>query len=208
MDTRMTNRAFLAASTALSFLRIGRGRATPPVANPTSPSHASKKPRRADDNVKPVQENPEAAATDANDNDEDGEGNADSDKDELEGRKGKKKPAARHRERARIAAILSHPSASANFALASAIAFDSGLDRAAGCKVLGAAPAASATTISLADRMARAAAAQRGPERSRGHAIAASWDKAAMQAETGRNSAGGVPASSWDAAMEGPGNRR
>jgi hypothetical protein len=203
----MTNRAFLAASTALSFLRIGRGRTTPGVGNPPAPAHGAKKPRRTDDKAKPVRENPEAAEPNPND-DEDEEGNPDSDKDELEGRKGKKKQAARHRERARIAAILSHPSASANFVLASAIAFDSGLDRAAGCKVLGAAPAASATTISLADRMARAAAAQRGPERSRGHAIAASWDKAAMQAETGRNSAGGVPASSWDAAMEGPGNRR
>lgn len=195
MEARMTNRAMVAASTALSFLRIGRRRPTNPVANPAASASITRRPRGAGDRAGPDRDNPDirkAVPDDDGDGNESEEGDVDGYRDELEGNKGEMRKAARHRERARIAAILSHPAAVANPGIAASLALSTDLDRAAACKVLAAVPAPSATGASLADRMARAAArrdAGRGTVAGGTRPSAASWDAAAVHAGIGRNTA-------------------
>jgi hypothetical protein len=203
---KITNRITLMASTALSFLRIGPGRTAPSVRNPPAPAPAARKPGRSDDKAKPGRKHPVAPNPDDDDEDDDGEGDPDTDRDELAGRKGKKKKAARSRERARIATILSHPAAAANPEFAAHLALNTPLDRAAACKVLATAPVANGTTISIADRMARAKVQQGVAPKVR-RSSAASWDDAVTLSETGKIPATSAPASSWDSAMIGLASR-
>ncbi len=213
--------ALARASSALSFLGIGRGVGA-------VPAPAAKKPPKADEESPEAKEKREAAEAEAARNappppppkddkptgekpdpdddgddddkgDDDDEGDPDSDRDEMKG-KGKKgkqgsKAAARMRERSRIAAIFAHPSAEGNAEMAARLAFTTDLDRAAACALLDTTPRG---TSALSTAMAPLAGLRpgTGPEASGAtshQARAASWDAAATAAGVSKGTTAAQP---------------
>ena len=180
------------ATTWMSFLPIGRGRrATAP--DPARTRASAPKPAPAeDDRGRPAKKPPRPAPADdpapapnPPDPDDDQEGDADSDRTETGDGKNKPVRSARARERARCATILARGTATGNVDMAIALAFATGLDRAAACGVLDRAPRAT----SFADAMAPYAAIRPGTDLaagpSPGASRAASWDRAASSVGIG-----------------------
>ena len=139
--------SLLRASSALSFLGIGKGTVAANAVNKAladaavtaarTPPPKTDKPPNADDDETTSAAGKPADKPDSddggdpdNDDDDDDDGDEDGDRDEMSGKKGKKVKNARARERSRIAAILGHPAAAANPDFAAHLAVATTLGRA------------------------------------------------------------------------------
>lgn len=106
---------------------------------------AGKKGRKAKDELDPDDEGDEGGGDDDPDDDDEDEGDDEGDDDEARGKKGRAVRAARRHERARCAAILTHPAAARAPELAARLAFATRLPRSEAVALLDAAPASAGT---------------------------------------------------------------